>query len=119
MVDCYTIQDRIDLHNCLKVLIQELAKHLERGIENININPMLMKRLVKAALICPGFTPTQKDDICSWVGAAPDVAKQYGLPPYADLWAAIWTLAPKPGVPHDMVMVCFTSPALQRHANMK
>ncbi|RDW80216.1 hypothetical protein BP6252_04854 [Coleophoma cylindrospora] len=104
MVDCYTIQDRIELHSCLKVLIQELGKNLERGVENVNINHMLMKRLVKAALVCPGFTPTQKDDVCLWVGATPDVAKQYGLPPYADLWAAIWTLAPKPGVPHDMVM---------------
>ncbi|RDW92601.1 hypothetical protein BP5796_01995 [Coleophoma crateriformis] len=104
MVDCYTIQDRIELHSCLKVLIQELGKNLERGIENVNINHMLMKRLVKAALVCPGFTPTQKDDICLWVGATPDIAKQYGLPPYADLWAALWTLAPKPGVPHDMVM---------------
>lgn len=99
MVDHITIEDRNLLHEATIKLICLLQDKLAEEDHDINITPMLLKRVWKAALKCPGFSPSQKDDIAVVAGLDDRMAVEYGIPPYAAEWKYMFTIGPKPGVP--------------------
>lgn len=76
----------------------------------LDLNTQLFRRLMTAALSCPGFTPLMKDDIVylSKMSEA-EAIRQYGLYPSARSWRHQYALAPKPGMPPDVVEVSATS----------
>lgn len=77
-----------------------------RNVDPIDLNMQLYRRLVSAGLSCAGFTPLMKDDIAYIANMTGEEAfRQYGLPPFASGWRHQYALAPKPGMPSDVVEV--------------
>lgn len=77
------------------------------------LNEKLLKRLVRAAMGCPGFSPLMKDDIAFISSLDERQAMEYGVPGSAARWRHIYTLIPNPGVPGDVVEVrCPFPPSL-------
>lgn len=66
---------------------------------------MLLKRVWKAALKCPGFTPVMKDDIVFIAGVDDQTAKEHGHAPFAAGWDRLYTIGPKADAPHDLILV--------------
>jgi hypothetical protein len=128
MVDYITIEDRNLLHSATLQLIEMLKQRIENDTQDSNINSMLFKRVWRAALKCPGFSPSQKDDIVFIVGLDFGTALEFGVPPFAADWKDLWTIGPKPGSPWDLVYVSpspfpnpsspiYTPPHLQNFEN--
>ena len=106
MVEYITIEDRNLLFDATIDLLKLLLDRVNNEKDNVNLTPMLLKRVWRAALRCAGFTPAQKDDvivICSLDGRT---AMELGMAPHAAYWKVLWTIGPKPGVPHDILLVC-------------
>ncbi|KAL5317471.1 hypothetical protein ACEPPN_014566 [Leptodophora sp. 'Broadleaf-Isolate-01'] len=104
MVDYITIEDRNQLHRVTLQLIDLLQERISSEHENINLTPMLLKRVWRAALKCPGFSPSMKDDICWKCGIDEQLASEMGVPAYPAFWKDLWTIGPKPGAPSDIVL---------------
>ncbi|KAH7336225.1 hypothetical protein BKA65DRAFT_403028 [Rhexocercosporidium sp. MPI-PUGE-AT-0058] len=104
MVDYITIEDRNQLHRVTLQLIDLLQDRINSEHENINLTPMLLKRVWRAALKCPGFSPAMKDDICWKCGIDDQIASEMGVPAYPAFWKDLWTIGPKPGAPSDIVL---------------
>ena len=105
MVDYITIEDRCLLHRTTRDLLELLIERVNNNHEDVSLTPMLLKRVWKAALKCPGFTPTMKDDIVFMAGIDPVTAHNYGLPDYAVSWKYLWTIGPKPDFEKDLLEV--------------
>jgi hypothetical protein len=105
MVDYITIEDRNLLHQATKDLLSMLVERVQNERDPVNLTQMLLKRVCRAALKCPGFTPVMKDDIVFIGGIEDSVAVEAGVPPYAHEWGTFWTIGPKPGVPNDVLLV--------------
>ncbi|KAH8811397.1 hypothetical protein F5884DRAFT_671620 [Xylogone sp. PMI_703] len=104
MVDHITIDERNRIHHATKELVALLVNHIERYPEDLCLTPQLLKRVWKAALRCPGFTPAMKDDIVYLCRIDDDTARLYGVPPYAPYWKYLWTIGAKPNVPDDLLL---------------
>jgi hypothetical protein len=106
MVDHITIEDRWLLHRATLDLIRLLQERIDANTDPVNLNQMLLKRVWRAALKCPGFTPVMKDDIVYTCGIDDRTALELGVPPLAVWWKCLWTIGAKPGIPHDTLLVC-------------
>ncbi|PBP16904.1 hypothetical protein BUE80_DR012369 [Diplocarpon rosae] len=104
MVDFITIEDRNFLHKVTLQLIDLLQERIQSEHENLNLTPMLLKRVWRAALKCPGFSPSQKDDIAYKCGIDDQFAHEMGVPSYAPFWKDLWTIGPKPSAPTDLIL---------------
>ena len=82
-----------------------LVERVENRRDEVNLTQMLLKRVVRAALRCTGFTPVMKDDISFIAGVEDSVARDMGVPPFADQWGLLWTIGPKPGFQPDVLLV--------------
>lgn len=105
MVDYITIADRNAMHQATKDLLSLLVERVANQIDPVNLSPMLLKRVWKAALRCPGLTTVMKDDIVFIAGVDEGTAIEFGLPPFAPWWTPLWTIGPKPGVEDDVLLV--------------
>lgn len=74
------------------------------------LNEKLLKRVIRAAMACPGFTPLMKDSIAFISSLEERQVMDYGLPTFANGWRHIYTLTPNPGVPGDVIDVRLPSP---------
>jgi hypothetical protein len=112
-VEHITIQDRNLLHETTKQLVQMLHQRVHNQEsdrkDSIHVNNMLLKRVWRAVLACPGFTPTMKDDIVVICELDENYCYEYGLPRNADAWRYLWTIGPKPNVPQDVLDVSLLS----------
>jgi hypothetical protein len=110
MVEYITIEDRNMLHETTKSLLALLVERVNsHEDQNVNMNSMLLKRVWRAALRCPGFTPSMKDDIVYIAGLSDQTAIEYGLAPHASFWNKLWCIGPKPNVPVDVILVSLHS----------
>ena len=105
MVDYITIHDRALLHKATIDLLTLLVERVNNNSEDINLTTMLLKRVWKAALKCPGFTPVMKDDIVYIAGIDDQTAREHGVAPFATEWGHIYTIGPKLDAPHDLILV--------------
>jgi hypothetical protein len=105
VVDFITIGERNMLHKATVDLLSLLVERVNNDKDDICLTPMLLKRVWKAALKCPGFTPTMKDDIVYLCQINDQTATEYGLAPFAPYWKYLWTIGPKPGIPADLLLV--------------
>src|SRR4051794_11123480 len=105
MVDHITLEDRSILHKTTIHLLSFLVERVRNEEGGENLTPMLLKRVWRAALKCPGFAPAMKDDIVFTCGLDNVTATEFGVPPYAPYWKYISTIGPKPGAPADLVLV--------------
>lgn len=105
-----TIEDRNMLHEATKILLGLLMDRLgSQADQHVHINQMLLKRVWRAALRCPGFTPSMKDDIVYIAQLDDCTAIEYGLAPHASYWNKLWTIGPKPNIPVDVILVSLRS----------
>lgn len=105
MVDFISIQDRALLHKATIDLLTLLVDRVNNGDgQDTHLTSMLLKRVWKAALKCPGFTPVMKDDIVFIVGIDDQTAKEYGVAPFADGWTKLFTIGAKADAPHDLIL---------------
>ncbi|KUJ23348.1 uncharacterized protein LY89DRAFT_573685 [Mollisia scopiformis] len=105
MVDYITIEDRDLLYDATSKLLDLLRDRLKSTPEqDINLSPMLYKRVWRAAIKCQGFTPTMKDNIAFKHELPSDLMQEMGVPLFAADWHYLWTIGPKPGAPHDIIL---------------
>ncbi|KAK3695588.1 hypothetical protein B0T22DRAFT_438552 [Podospora appendiculata] len=100
-----TIRQRHAVYSATLRLMNLLISALGRPNRNneATINERLLKRLVTAAMLCPGFSVVQKDNIAVTVGLSDSQQAEFNQPRFPDLWKYQQTLCPKPGVPHDVL----------------
>ncbi|KAB5559811.1 hypothetical protein GE09DRAFT_1220480 [Coniochaeta sp. 2T2.1] len=67
------------------------------------LNEKLLKRVVRAAMSCPGFTPLMKDNIAFVSSLDAQQVANYDLPVHANRWRHVYTLMPNPSVPADVI----------------
>ena len=89
----------------------ELIRLLKRSIatrqDPISLSDQLLGRLVSVAMSCPGFTPLMKDDISFFARLEEQDDRKYNQPRFANSWRHQWAIAPKPGMPLDVLEVSF------------
>ncbi|KAF8864625.1 hypothetical protein BDZ45DRAFT_581744 [Acephala macrosclerotiorum] len=122
MVDYITIEDRDLLFEATIKLLELLRDRLDGTRENkseweIHITPMLYKRCWRAALKCPGFSPTMKDEVVVKLHLDEMIAQEMGVPIFAAEYKYLWTIGNKPGAPHDMML--WYAAIIREHTSQK
>jgi hypothetical protein len=100
-----TTRQRYAVYNAtiklLTLLIQALQR--ETRLHETVINEQLLKRLSTAAMLCPGFTVVQKDNIAVVAHLEADRLRLFNQPRYADMWTHLHALCPRPNIPLDVL----------------
>lgn len=110
MTECITVGQRYAIFQATRDLLRLLLKSLDKGDDPVTLNKQLLRRIVKAAMECPGFTILMKDDVACIVGMTDDEQRSYGQPRLASSWRHQYALVPKPGMPLAVVEVRFPLP---------
>jgi hypothetical protein len=98
-----TIAQRFAVYDATMKLIELLQKAMAKDPQHTTLNKQLLKRLVTAAMLCPGFTVVQKDNIAVLGGIDDQEQLKFNQPRFADCWVHLLALCPKPGVPLDVL----------------
>ncbi|KAI0848179.1 hypothetical protein F5Y00DRAFT_262815 [Daldinia vernicosa] len=105
-----TIKERHYIYDTTFKMVHYLKELLEKGTLRRGQKPdfnrltkQLLNRLVKAAMLCPGFTVSQKDNIAYTVNLSELDLRDYNQPRFAEGWCHQYALGVKPGVPLDVV----------------
>ncbi|KAL2260121.1 hypothetical protein VTK26DRAFT_5986 [Humicola hyalothermophila] len=105
MAEHITLRQRHAVYNAtiglLTLLIQALQR--ENRMHETVINGQLLKRLATAAMLCPGFSVVQKDNIAVVASMEESRIRMFNQPRFADLWTHLHALCPKPGTPLDVL----------------
>ncbi|OPB38644.1 hypothetical protein A0O28_0017500 [Trichoderma guizhouense] len=103
LTDCVTIKEREAIYQATLALIRQLTRSILFQEDAAHLTPFLLRRLVQAAMLCPGFTPCMKDGI-AWITNMQALDQEYyQLPRFADRWRHQYAIGPKPGFPLDIV----------------
>jgi hypothetical protein len=105
MSDRITLRQRHSIYEATVKLIGLLKQALQRDNRRheTTLNTQLMKRLVTAAMLCPGFSVVQKDNIAVLADMEPDRARMFNQPRFAEQWVHLHGICPKPGTPLDVL----------------
>jgi hypothetical protein len=105
MADRITLRQRHAIYEATVKLIGLLKQALQRDsrTHETTVNQQLMKRLVTAAMLCPGFSVVQKDNIAVLVEMEQDRARMFNQPRFAEQWVHLHGICPKPGIPIDVL----------------
>lgn len=103
--DCITMSQRHAVYIGTERLLSVLSDKVSRGVDPVNLGAQLQTRLVNAALACPGFTPLMKDNISWLLNISEADQRFFGQPLFAHSWRHQYSLAPKPGIPLDVIEV--------------
>ncbi|KAM7205678.1 hypothetical protein V8F33_001004 [Rhypophila sp. PSN 637] len=114
MSDKITIRQRWAVYNAtyrlLELMMLSIRRHhelqLSQGrppIQHDTINEQLQKRLLRAAMLCPGFTVLQKDNIAYLVNMSDQQQRGFNQPRFPEMWIHEQAICPKPGVPLDVL----------------
>ncbi|KAI6360825.1 hypothetical protein MCOR25_006627 [Pyricularia grisea] len=103
MTELITLRQRHAIYNACFSLIRLLSSAIAHGRHEEILNEPLRKRLVHAAMTCPGFTVVQKDNIATIVDMSEARRLEYGLPRFASSWLHLYALSPKANFPLDMI----------------
>ncbi|KAK3500999.1 hypothetical protein B0T13DRAFT_467072 [Neurospora crassa] len=103
--DCITIHQRWAVYSATIRLIELLRNTIQRRDHDshIALNQLLLKRLVNTAMLCPGFSVVQKDNIAFTAGMDGMKQREFNQPRFPDLWTHQLSVCPKPGVPLDVL----------------
>lgn len=104
-----TARARHAIFNATKELVYTLRWTVfdagEKNRSPFLLDRRLFRRLVHAALRCPGFTVVQKDDIVFESRLTELEARAFNQPRQAHRWTHIYAVSPKPGTPLDVIEV--------------
>jgi len=103
--DCITIHQRWAVFDAVVKLITLLDKAIVTKQHSAYLTPVLLKRLITAAMLCPGFTVVQKDTIAFMTGMSDEQQLEFNQPRYGSAWVQQYTLCPKVGYPLDTLEV--------------
>lgn len=104
--DLITVRQRWAVYNVTFNLLEHVRVTIQRpksAVQAANINIQLQKRLLHAALMCPGFSVTQKDNLALLMEMPDALQRGFNQPRFADLWIHQQTVCPKPGFPIDLL----------------
>lgn len=101
MVDHITLRERTQIYDATLKLVNLLNEFVNGRKQQINLNMQLLKRVLRAALKCAGFTQSMKAEIRRQAGFNDD---EFLLAPYAEHWL-FQTINPKKGSEFDTIMV--------------
>lgn len=101
-----TLRQRHAVYNATERLVMLLVQTLQ--LDNLpqhetTVNEQLLKRLVTAAMLCPGFSVVQKDNIALMARLDEGRARAFNQPRFADMWTHLHALCPRPGIPLDVL----------------
>ena len=105
VADRITLRQRHAIYEATMKLIALLKQALareHRSHETV-INSQLMKRLVTAGMLCPGFSVVQKDNIAALAEMDQERARMFNQPRFAEQWVHMHGICPKPGTPIDVL----------------
>jgi len=106
MSDHITIRQRWAVYNVTCKLLQHIRETIRRprtlGQES-TINQQLQKRLLEAAMMCPGFSVTQKDNLAYMMDMPDSKQHDFNQPRFPELWTFEQAICPKPGFPLDLL----------------
>ncbi|KAK0717212.1 hypothetical protein B0T26DRAFT_775155 [Lasiosphaeria miniovina] len=103
MTDHITIRQRHSIYDATYTLIEILQNSI-RSLVNVDLlTPQLLRRLVTAAMLCPGFSVTQKDCIAALAILDAPTSKSFNQPEHADQWNHLLTLCPRLNIPTDLL----------------
>lgn len=106
MSDHITIRQRWAVYNAAYRLLDLLMSSMSRRrtpVQETTLTPQLHKRLVQAAMLCPGFSVTQKDNIAFNMGLTDMQQRGFNQPRFPELWVYEQAICPKPGYPLDLL----------------
>ncbi|GAB1312289.1 hypothetical protein MFIFM68171_02499 [Madurella fahalii] len=100
-----TVRQRHAVYYATERLVTLLIQALQRDNRQheTTINEQLLKRLVTAAMLCPGFSVVQKDNIAVIAHMDEERTRMFNQPRFADMWTHLYALCPKPGIPLDVL----------------
>ena len=104
MADKITIRHRNAVFQATMQLLRLLLLAV-RDKRHEALNTQLVKRLSMAAMLCPGFSVVQKDDIAYLCAIDDSRQRLFNQPRYADFWVHQHTLCPKEGIALDVLEV--------------
>jgi len=104
-----TVRQRYSVFRACLELVRLLQKSIRDRRHN-DLNGMLLKRLVTAGMLCPGFTVLMKDSIAYQAGLTDMDIRSFNQPRFANMWVHQYALAPKPDTPLDMLEVSWAPP---------
>ncbi|KAJ4417183.1 hypothetical protein N0V82_006305 [Gnomoniopsis sp. IMI 355080] len=103
MTDHITVHERYSMFDATVRLITSLQKHIKFSNNVYLLNKQLLDRLTISAMMCHGFTVTQKDDIAYLVEMSEERMRDFNMPSFASKWNHTFSLVPKPGTPLDVL----------------
>ncbi|KAH7309090.1 hypothetical protein B0I35DRAFT_360210 [Stachybotrys elegans] len=103
VTDRITISQRRAVFEATCDLLRLLSGSIYRNSDPINLNTQLYKRVIASAMSCPGFSPMMKDGIAYIVNMSGLEQRSFGQPRFAECWRHQYALAPKPGIPLDVL----------------
>ncbi|KAF7563884.1 hypothetical protein G7046_g266 [Stylonectria norvegica] len=103
MTSYVTIGQRQAIFKATCELIRLLARAVVKEDDHINLNHQLYRRVITSAMGCAGFTPLMKDDIAWTTNMEEMELRAFGQPRFANCWRHQFALAPKPGMPLDVI----------------
>lgn len=105
MADRITLRQRHAIYEATFKLVELLKQALQRDRRNHEtvINSQLLKRLVTAAMLCPGFSVVQKDNIAALADIDFERTRMFNQPRFAEHWVHLHGICPRPGTPLDVL----------------
>lgn len=100
-----TLRQRYLIFHTTFKFIDILKRKVDRGFNPVRLTASLLKRLIAAAMSCPGFTVLQKADIANLVGLDADRVREFGQPQFAERWRHQYSTSVKMDAPSDLVEV--------------
>ncbi|QUC21834.1 uncharacterized protein UV8b_06075 [Ustilaginoidea virens] len=101
--DRITISQRRAIFRATCELARLLTRSIQKQDDPINLTVQLRRRLLNTAMKCPGFTPLMKDDLAYMADLSEMEERQFNQPRFASCWRHQYGIAPKPGMPLDVV----------------
>ncbi|OAA35768.1 RNA recognition motif domain protein [Metarhizium rileyi] len=103
VTDRVTISQRQAVFKATCELARLLSRSLQKQDDQVNLTCQLYRRLITTAMKCPGFTPLMKDDISCLASLSDMEERRFSQPRFASCWRHQYSLAPKPGMPLDVI----------------
>lgn len=100
-----TMRQRYSVYKAACELLRLLIAAINDKRDEADLTPQLFRRLWKAAMLCPGFTVCQKDDIAYIAGLSEQEQREFNQPRFANSWVHQYALAPKADIPLDVLEV--------------
>lgn len=124
MSDHITMRQRWAIYNVTFRLLEharEIGRRPRTPVQENTITEQLTKRLLRAAMLCPGFSVTQKDNIAYMMDMPDQEQHGFNQPRFPELWVLEQAICPKPGYPLDLLewYIAIIREGTTRHVNRK